>query len=407
VGSVSAGIQFQFDYRYDTAGFFNDTARRSTLETAAAAYSNIADDLAELAPQGVNRWTARLIDPSTGSLTEINNLHVPADTVMVFVGARDLPESTLASAGPGGYSVRGTNNWIDTVAARGETGALLADPTDFGPWGGSLSFDTQDSAGNPRNWHYDIETLPSTGQTDFYSVVMHELAHILGFGTSNAWDQLVVDGEFFGTQSTFFNDGPISLDPLDSHWVEGTDSFIDGDPQEALMDPTLVTGRRKLVTALDYAGLQDFGWEPMIPTIFGDIDGNRRVDARDIDLLYDRFGPAGAPEDDLNGDGQIDQDDVTILVEQILDTVYGDVTLDRRVNETDLAYLADNWRQDVTGWASGDFSGDGFVSEADLAYLADTWKIALPTAVAVPEPGSLGGAVVMGWLMSLRRRANH
>jgi hypothetical protein len=42
----------------------------------------------------------------------------------------------------------------------------------------------------------------------------------------------------------------------------------------------------------------------------------------------------------------------------------------------------------VYDWATGDFTGDGQIDEADLAYLADNWKQPVPTT-AVPDPATL------------------
>src|SRR5690606_2650504 len=51
--------------------------------------------------------------------------------------------------------------------------------------------------------------------------------------------------------------GDLLLDSDLSHWRSGT--FSRG--QEAAMDPTLTTGARKLLTPLDFAALDDIGWE--------------------------------------------------------------------------------------------------------------------------------------------------
>ena len=50
---------------------------------------------------------------------------------------------------------------------------------------------------------------------------------------------------------------PTDLAVNGGHWVEGT--FSSG--QEAAMDPTIGSGRRKLLTRLDLAALDDIGWE--------------------------------------------------------------------------------------------------------------------------------------------------
>jgi T5SS/PEP-CTERM-associated repeat protein len=71
----------------------------------------------------------------------------------------------------------------------------------------------------------------------------------------------------------------------------------------------------------------------------------------------------------------------------------GDADRDGAVNEADLAWLADGWKQtpaagDPYTWSTGDFTGDGLVDEADLAWLADGWK-QTPPVVVLPEPLSI------------------
>jgi hypothetical protein len=134
----------------------------------------------------------------------------------------------------------------------------------------------------------------------------------------------------------------------------------------------------------------------------GDFNWNYVLDAEDIDLLYAQFSPTGSGLYDLNGDGSINQLDVTELVEVLMGTQYGDVNLDGLVNEADLAWLADGWKQGTGfGWATGDMTGDSRINEADLAYLADNWKQL--SAAAVPEPAVFGPVVLGGWLVRRRR----
>lgn len=176
--------------------------------------------------------------------------------------------STLGIGGPGGFSAGGTAAFLNTVRARGQSGALLAnDPTDFGPWGGSITFDT-DAA-----WYFDpdpltLEVFP--GQNDFYSVAVHELAHLLGIGTAPSWDTFVSGSVFTGTASRAENGGfnvPLSGDT--GHWADGTTDRV-ATPmtlalQETAMDPSLLQGTRKYFTELDYAGLDDLGWQVAVP----------------------------------------------------------------------------------------------------------------------------------------------
>ena len=248
-------VQFVFDYSYDTAGFFNDLSRRVVLDQVATDLgSRFRDQLDDLTATGGNTWTADFTDPATGNSTSEVDLVVPADTLYVFAGARDLGGGDVGHGGYGGYSATGDAVWLDRVGARGQGGALLPAPTDFGPWGGSITFDSL------TNWHFDATTTGlDPGEIDFRSVAVHELGHLMGIAASNpSWSRWVNEGEFEGTASLIEFDGfgniPLAID--EGHWSDGV---TDGG-QEAAMDPSLNNGERKEFTDLDYAGLVDVGW---------------------------------------------------------------------------------------------------------------------------------------------------
>jgi len=257
---IMPAVVVQVDYSLDTSGFFDDSARRTVLEDAINQISTRLDDtLLEIVPGKISpgdTWTATYTNPSTGSVDSMTDLVIGESVIIVFVGARQLG-ATLGEGGPGGFSVSGsTQAWLDTVAGRGQAGALLpsGSENDFATWGGSLTFDSD------TNWHFGLTAAGlDSGESDFYSVAQHEFFHLLGFGTADSWDNLVVGGEFTGAASVAEYDlsGNPPVSGAQSHWQEGT---TDGG-QEAAMDPTLTTGTRKQVTDLDLAGLDDIGWE--------------------------------------------------------------------------------------------------------------------------------------------------
>ncbi|MGD0390300.1 MAG: autotransporter-associated beta strand repeat-containing protein [Tepidisphaeraceae bacterium] len=107
-------------------------------------------------------------------------------------------------------------------------------------------------------------------------------------------------------------------------------------------------------------------------------------------------------------------------------TLLGDVNLDGVVNGEDLAILAANYNQPVTGWDQGDFNYDGFVNGPDLADLVVNYNqgvsgaasagdlaaldafaaangVSLP-ASSVPEPGIAAMALGMPCLLLGRKR---
>ncbi|WP_051906688.1 matrixin family metalloprotease [Methylomarinum vadi] len=257
-------ITLQLDYSYDNNHFFDTPLKRGVLNSAASYFeSRISDRLGAIASTNSNRFTATFVNPSTGRTTELQDFDVAADTLVVFAGGRDLGGSSLGVGGPGGYSISGTQQYFDASISRGQGDGTIISVSgdtayDFAPWGGSITFDT-DSA-----WYFDsdIGTVENIGpQNDFFSVALHELSHLLGFGVSDSWYNQVTEGVFTGdnTNSVYGSDVPLSVGG--AHWQDGTISLVDGIDQKAAMTPSIIRGSRKYFTDLDLAGLQDVGWQ--------------------------------------------------------------------------------------------------------------------------------------------------
>ncbi|MGC3990754.1 MAG: matrixin family metalloprotease [Chthoniobacteraceae bacterium] len=254
-------INIVFDYSDDTNNFFaNNPTAKTDLEAAGQFFdSRLSDSLTAINSSGSNSWTATFTNPSTGNSTSVTNPSIAANEILIYVGGLSLSGSTLGEGGPGGYSASGSQSWLNTVAARGQTGALASTPTDFGPWGGSVQFNSSAS------WYFDPD--PSTNESfsanDFYSVALHEIGHVLGLGTAGSWNADVSSGTFTGANSKAANGGvAVSLSADLAHWATGTMSTIYGTStaQETAMSPALTTGTRKVFTTLDMAGLKDVGW---------------------------------------------------------------------------------------------------------------------------------------------------
>ncbi len=291
---ASAGaISISFDYSYDTNSFFaSHPAAVSGLNAAAESFLGFADDLLAIQPAGANTWSATFTHPGTGTSASVDDLIVPGETLVIYVGGRNLGTGTLAVGGPGGLSAYGTQEWLDTLLYRGQSGAMLPSPTDFGPWGGSISFNST------TNWNFDVQAGPGPGQSDFLSVAIHELAHVLGFGVSDSWDTRRSGGLFVGPVATTVYGGSVPLSADRSHWASGTIGYIYRTAQEAAMDPELLTGTRKRFTILDYAGLIDVGWDYPPP---GDTNADGWVDGADYTIWADNFLASGVPPASAGG----------------------------------------------------------------------------------------------------------
>jgi hypothetical protein len=311
-------ITIQFDYSFDTLGFFgtaqNPTPARTTLEFAARTFTPFADTLAAIQPGGGNNWTARFVDPSTNTFNNVPNLAVPQDTLIVYAIARDLAGAALGQASPGSYFFSGTPT---TGFANAVTNRNQGDPTfDFAPWGGVIALDVQNSSGVPRNWHFDLDSDPAPNSYDFYTVVTHELAHLFGFGVSNAFSNNISENYFTGAHAQQLYGGTVPL-AGGQHWASNVTSppFLPGTQPKPSLGPSLSLGERKLFTPLDYAALADIGWEvpPELLGLPADFNGDNMVDGADFLIWQRGYGGFGGTPGDANGDLRVDDFDGWIL----------------------------------------------------------------------------------------------
>ena len=265
IAQSASAISIVFDYSYDTNKFFTDPLRKNTLNQAGAYLGNrLQDQLTAINSGAGNNFTEVFFDPSNpSSKKSLSNQSVAANDIYVYVGASNLGTSTLGIGGAGGTGACCTQAFADNVAGRGQTGALAPTPTDFGPWGGSLGFNSS------TNWYFDTDasTLEAIPGFDFFTVAVHELGHLLGIGTAGSWDAKISmdtnkNAFFTGQASQAAHGGaPVPLDADKAHWLAGATGLVSGSIQEAAMGPSIAPGQRKYFTDLDFAALKDIGWQ--------------------------------------------------------------------------------------------------------------------------------------------------
>lgn len=253
-----SALAIQFDYSFDTSNFFDTQAKKDVLEQAPNVFeSRFVNDLLAIEPSGSNTWTWTITAPGSGASQPFVNYTVPTDTVVVFVGARDL-DGPLGTGGRGNFSASGDTSFLRTIRNRmvGPLNGLFDDPAkDFAPWGGVLTFDTS------VNWHFGATTNGlDSDEFDFYSVATHELAHVLGFTQGvPAFNGLISNGAFTGPKAVAEYDagGNIPLAEGNSHWADSVTEV----GQSPLMRSTLPSGERRELTTIDLSALEDIGWK--------------------------------------------------------------------------------------------------------------------------------------------------
>jgi len=309
--SAQARVTISLDYSLDVGGLFDSTAARTAMDRAAQVFSDrFVDNLTAITPSGTNAWSPRIIHPGTGALDFDPGLSsVAANIIKVYVGSRSLTGLEVGSAGIGAAVVSGSQSFTDNAASRGQGGALAIPKTDFGPWGGSIAFDID------TPWYFGLTPGGLTAnKVDFLTVAIHEFAHLFGFSASQpSFVAKVINSKFIGAKAVAANTN-VAPDVTGSHWLNMSSTIGAGGPsQVALMDANIPTGVRRRKTLLDWAALDDVGWQVAMP---GDANANGEVDFGDFQLLEQNFGLTGArwSQGDFNEDGVVDIADFTILM---------------------------------------------------------------------------------------------
>jgi Ca2+-binding RTX toxin-like protein len=287
-------MKIKFDYRFDTKGFFDNPEARAALEKAGTIWSNLLNDDFNNIPAGVELTVQ---NPQTGA-DETLVLDEEIDDLVIFVGAAATPFENQNIGGTGAelnnsecccsfcftiknsidLSQRGILNGDREPIANLETESivlaqakydgtdLIADifqrrisgnfrgrgvvTSDFEPWIGAISFDED------IDWDFSIKAADlDPNKFDFITVVLHEIAHVLGIGTSPAFTTIGEGGTFDGVNALEVNNNRgIPLESTLDHVLDGFSN------NSVLLDPIFGDGRT-LPSNIDLALLADIGYE--------------------------------------------------------------------------------------------------------------------------------------------------
>lgn len=239
-------FQIRIDYRFDKRGFFSDPSRRATLEGAARIWGRLLSNPFPDVPAGMFVFIKDPQDPYGPGRTF--TLEYAIDDLVVFVGSAKLDGSEVALSGPSaGLSGVSDPKLLHALEAR-------YGGTPFQPWTGSMSFDTAtDFYFDPTP---DAPHKPDADKIDFLTIALHELGHVLGFGTSDAFKGRIASGAFTGADAAMLYGGPV---PLSSDRRHVPDSLTFGGTR-LLMNVTFPPGVRYAPTSLDKAIFEDLGY---------------------------------------------------------------------------------------------------------------------------------------------------
>lgn len=162
--------------------------------------------------------------------------------------------------------------------------------------------------------------------------------------------------------------------------------------------------------------------------VLGDLDGDKVLDAADIDLLLAATqGPIPPAhslfEIDYNGNvnsiPNTEESNADIWVRQLRRAEYGDINLDGDVDFSDLLIAAQNYGSEIDEWSQGNVDGMPGIDFGDLLLTAQNYGFGMlnqnitnasfavdwsRARSMIPEPTSAAGTLLIALMLKGRKR---
>ncbi|MDB9514002.1 calcium-binding protein [Kamptonema animale CS-326] len=190
-------FNIEFDYRFDTNGFFNDPNRRKVLELVADYWESVILDEFPNVPTGTEFWVSDPQSP-TGEKKKVV-LDNEIDDLRIFVAAQPLTGATGYTT-PGGFTDEKGFSYVLPDRING---------INYEPFTASITFNT---ANLTDLTPFDLSD--NTAGQSLFITAAHEIEHALGIGLAPAFSARTVGTSFDGPNARAANAGnPFPLTP--------------------------------------------------------------------------------------------------------------------------------------------------------------------------------------------------
>ncbi len=363
------------------------------------AYNNLTATLGQALPANVTGFT---VDNDRSSS------QIPSGQLLDF-GTGDASGVTLtvSEVDPGGHYL-----WVDGTAAQ-SAGTVFSDVLGASYTGNTILHDAGSTQlltfeGLDPNSTYTfagVATAPSGYHNSLSTVVVQDADAFVnesGLSATPSFEGREYRGGPLVSMTPASAGDTMHISFVDDDLAMWTGINPGDDGSFSVLVTSVMIGHREWAPGLDAITLAAEG-SP------GDLDGDGDVDADDVDLL--RAG-LGDPAKDMDGDGDADADDIVYLVENFLEwhrnnpgdgvgTNVGDITLDGHVDGDDLTQMKTGFGA-AGGWGDGNLNTDTLVDLTDLMAMKANFGQDVG-ASETPEPATLV-ILAVGAAGLLRRR---